>query len=214
MGVLPPPSNMFACRTEYKLQGINGVLGMISSNIKQGSLCTEGIKGFRTLRFCRGWRRWHKEELQWTGAGGSRWEGTVRGGASSLAMLWGVRWCRVGRARVPGTGVTWCPCPCQPHLLGTAGGPAPDPVASATRSHKERERERHKEEKEKAAAAGGKSGLGLVLVEEVELYGPLGHYVAHDEKFLATSRTTLVGTFTDRPFNAISEIFCWPTIQC
>jgi hypothetical protein len=36
----------------------------------------------------------------------------------------------------------------------------------------------------------------------------MGHYVAHDEKFLATSRPTLVGTFTDRPFNAISEIFC------
>jgi hypothetical protein len=44
MGVLPPPSNMFACRTEYKLQGINGVLGMISSNIKQGRYARKELK--------------------------------------------------------------------------------------------------------------------------------------------------------------------------
>jgi hypothetical protein len=46
MGVLPPPSNMFACRTEYKLQGINGVLDMISSNIKQGRYTRKELKDY------------------------------------------------------------------------------------------------------------------------------------------------------------------------
>jgi hypothetical protein len=49
MGVLPPPSNMFACRTEYKLQGIkgiNGVLDMISSNIKQGRYTRKELKEY------------------------------------------------------------------------------------------------------------------------------------------------------------------------
>jgi hypothetical protein len=44
-------------------------------------------------------------------------------------------------------------------------------MAGATRSCKGRERD--EEEKEKAVAPGGKSGLGLVLVEEVKMYGLL-----------------------------------------
>jgi hypothetical protein len=35
----------------------------------------------------------------------------------------------------------------------------------------------------------------------------MGCYMAHDEKLLATDRQTLVGTFIDRPFDAISENF-------
>jgi hypothetical protein len=40
----------------------------------------------------------------------------------------------------------------------------------------------------------------------------MGCYMAHDEKFLATDCQTLVGTFTDRPFDAISKNFCRPTV--
>jgi hypothetical protein len=51
-----------------------------------------------------------------------------------------------------------------------SGGQAPWP---APPDHARGERERDEEEKEKAVAPGGKSGLGLVLVEEVKLYGLL-----------------------------------------
>jgi hypothetical protein len=40
----------------------------------------------------------------------------------------------------------------------------------------------------------------------------MGRYMAHDEKFLATNRQMLAGTFTDRPFDAISKNFCRPTV--
>jgi hypothetical protein len=38
----------------------------------------------------------------------------------------------------------------------------------------------------------------------------MGRYMAHDEKFLATNRQMLAGTFT--PFDAISKNFCRPTV--
>jgi hypothetical protein len=55
-------------------------------------------------------------------------------------------------------------------LCTRSGGRVPWPPPP---EHARRERERHGEEKEKVAAPMGKSGLGLVLVNEVELYGQL-----------------------------------------